>query len=120
MYVHVPLWSHLGLAINISKSGTRPPDTRRSMLIRRASDVRRTMILARLVHSGVLRSDVSISLYGACQLVFMHYFSFPWQVANRACHNNDRDVLIDGFIDRSAQIMGSLSVNLIFWTREWL
>ena len=67
-----------------------------------------TIILARLIHSGVLRSDVSISLYGACQLVYMYYSSCPWQVGNGTCFNNDRDVLIDNFIGRSAQIMGSL------------
>lgn len=74
----------------------------------RATDLRRTIILARLIHSGVLRGDMSISLYGACQLVYMYYSACPWQVGNGTCFNNDRDVSIDNLIGRSAQIMGSL------------
>ena len=35
MYVHAPLRGHLGLAIDISESGTKPSDTRRRMLIQR-------------------------------------------------------------------------------------
>lgn len=33
MHIHAPLRIHLGLVIDISESGTRPSDTRRSMLI---------------------------------------------------------------------------------------
>ena len=69
--------------------------------------MRCTIILARLIHSGVLRGDMSISLYGACQLVSMYYSSCPWQVGKGTCFNNDRDVSIDNVIGRSAQ-MGSL------------
>lgn len=66
-----------------------------------------TIILARLIHSGVLRSDVSISLYGACQLVSMHYSPCQWQQTKSPAVMIG-DVSIDSFIDRSAQIMGSL------------
>ena len=74
----------------------------------KASDLHCTIILARLIHSGGLRSDVSISLYGACQLVSMHYLLPMSMAANEVTCSNDRDVSIDSFIDRSAQIMGSL------------